>query len=118
MMRRLLKIIDNLARLIAVIDIGKQICEHLASKKQPTTQKKETQPTDFSAIALSSCDPYRIQTCNLLIRSQTLYSIELRDQFFVFSGAKILPFFELASIFANFFSKNFRAHSPFWHYLS
>ena len=29
MMRRLLKITDNLARLIAVIDIGKQICEHV-----------------------------------------------------------------------------------------
>ena len=40
-MRRLLEITDNLARLIAVIDIGKQICEHLASKKQPTTQKKK-----------------------------------------------------------------------------
>lgn len=39
-MRQLLKIIDNLARLIAVIDIGKQICEHLASKKQPTIQKR------------------------------------------------------------------------------
>ena len=60
MMRRLLKIIDNLARLIAVIDIGKQISEHLASKKQPTTQKKETQPTDFSAIAPLLSDPYRI----------------------------------------------------------
>ena len=39
-MIRLLKIIDNLTRLIAVIDIGKQICEYLASKKQPTTQKR------------------------------------------------------------------------------
>jgi hypothetical protein len=39
-MRRLLKIIDNLARLIAVIDIGKQISENLASKKPPTTQKR------------------------------------------------------------------------------
>ena len=26
-------------------------------------------------------DPYRIQTCNLLIRSQTLYSVELMGQF-------------------------------------
>ncbi len=83
-------------------------------KRPPSAQngtqnnnKQETQPTDFSAIASPLSDPYRIQTCNLLIRSQTLYSIELRDQFFVFSGAKILPFFELASILANFFSKNF-----------
>ena len=60
-MRRLLKIIDNLARLIAVIDIEKQISEHLASKKAANNTKKETQPTDFSAIALSFGDPYRIQ---------------------------------------------------------
>ena len=26
------------------------------------------------------CDSYRIQTCNLLIRSQMLYSVELRSQ--------------------------------------
>ena len=84
-MRQLLKIIDNMARLIAVIDIGKQISEHLASKKAANNTKKETQPTDFSAIALSSGDPYRIQTCNLLIRSQTLYSVELRDHFSVFA---------------------------------
>ena len=40
-MRRLLKIIDNLAHFIAVTDIGKQISEYLTSKKQPTTQKKK-----------------------------------------------------------------------------
>ena len=39
-MRQLLKITDNLARLIAVIDIGKQICEHLTSKKPATIQKR------------------------------------------------------------------------------
>ena len=58
-MRRLLKIIDNLARLIAVIDIGKLICEHLTSKKAANNTKKETQPTDFSAIAHLLSDPYR-----------------------------------------------------------
>ena len=41
-MRQLLKIIDNLARLIAVIDIGKQICEHLASKKATNNTKKRS----------------------------------------------------------------------------
>ena len=29
----------------------------------------------------SLCDRDRIQTCNLLIRSQMLYSVELRDPF-------------------------------------
>ncbi len=42
MMRRLLKIIDNLARLIDVIDIGKQISEHLASKKDTNNTKRNT----------------------------------------------------------------------------
>ena len=41
MMKRLLKIIDNLARLIAVIDIEKQISEHLASKKSNQQHKKK-----------------------------------------------------------------------------
>ena len=27
------------------------------------------------------CDSHRIQTCNLLIRSQMLYSVELANQF-------------------------------------
>ena len=70
----------------------------------------------FQALAIYLSDPYRIQTCNLLIRSQTLYSVELRDHFFVFSGAKLLPFFELASIFANFFSKKFQAQASNWCY--
>ena len=43
-----------------MIDIGKQISEHLAPKKDTNT-KKETQPTDFSAIASLLSDPYRIQ---------------------------------------------------------
>ena len=29
--------------------------------------------------SLDFCDSYRIQTCNLLIRSQMLYSVELRS---------------------------------------
>ena len=39
-MRRLLKIIDNLARRIAVIDSGKEISEHLASKKDTTKDQQ------------------------------------------------------------------------------
>ena len=31
--------------------------------------------------SLDFCDSYRIQTCNLLIRSQMLYSVELRSQY-------------------------------------
>ena len=104
-MRRLLKIIDNLARLIAVIDIEKQISEYLASKKATNNTKKETQPTDFSAIALSSCDPYRIQTCNLLIRSQTLYSIELRDHFSFLALQSYCHFLNWQAFLRIFFKK-------------
>ena len=59
-MRRLLKIMNYAAQLMALIDIGKQISENLASKKATNNTKKETQPTDFSAIALSSGGPYRL----------------------------------------------------------
>ena len=33
--------------------------------------------------SLDFCDSYRIQTCNLLIRSQMLYSVELRSRFLI-----------------------------------
>ena len=42
------------------------------------------------------CDRDRIQTCNRLIRSQLLYSVELRGHyllFFCFNGCKDTDFF-------------------------
>ena len=42
------------------------------------------------------CDRDRIQTCNRLIRSQLLYSVELRGHcllFFRFNGCKDTDFF-------------------------
>ena len=42
-------------------------------------------------------DRDRIQTCNRLIRSQLLYSVELRDHYFFLTGAKVGIFFESAS---------------------
>lgn len=35
-------------------------------------------PPDWTAFKMTFSDPDRIQTCNLLIRSQMLYSVELR----------------------------------------
>ena len=49
--------------------IGGAFVVHL-NRKTPL----EVSPTGFSR------DSYRTQTCNLLIRSQMLYSIELRSQ--------------------------------------
>ena len=52
------------------------------------------------------CDRDRIQTCNRLIRSQLLYSVELRG-LVCFTGAKIRTFFELARDTQTFFEKNY-----------
>ncbi len=40
------------------------------------------------------CDSYRIQTCNLLIRSQMLYSVELRS-LLLFAVAKVVKIFHI-----------------------
>ena len=45
---------------------------HPAHEKQDKKKRKAT--------AFLFGDPDRIQTCNLLIRSQMLYSVELRDR--------------------------------------
>ncbi len=57
--------------------------------KESTLQKKENlQPIEIQSVGDLLGDPYRIQTCNLLIRSQILYSVELtghsRFCFYVF----------------------------------
>ena len=52
------------------------------------------------------CDRERIHTCNRLIRSQLLYSVELRG-LVCFTGAKIRTFFELARDTQTFFEKNY-----------
>ena len=56
------------------------------------------------------CDLDRIQTCNLLIRSQMLYSVELRGrcrQRFRLTSAKVRHFFIPANYFAIFFKIKF-----------
>ena len=45
----------------------------ILSKDAAYTKKKE------HSVEYSFCDSDRIQTCNLLIRSQVLYSVELRN---------------------------------------
>ena len=40
-------------------------------------------------IELLLSDSYRIQTCNLLIRSQMLYSVELMSHFLLFCECKV-----------------------------
>ena len=55
-------------------------------------------------IVCCRCDSYRIQTCNLLIRSQMLYSVELMSHCrFGFATAKLGLFFLPAKLFCLFF---------------
>ena len=60
-------------------------------------------------LSCPSCilsDSNRIQTYNLLIRSQMLYSVELWSRCFLNCDAKVLLFFESTSDMDFFFDKN------------
>ena len=46
----------------------------------------------FHDLAIFGGDSYRTQTCNLLIRSQMLYSIELRSQYVTGTGPGVVLF--------------------------
>ena len=56
---------------------------------------------------LMLCDSYRIQTCNLLIRSQMLYSVELRSHALV---ALRLQRYNVFLYYAIFFLIFFASH--------
>ena len=56
---------------------------HLASGDRLGVRYKYKKEHQFDALF---CDSDRIQTCNLLIRSQMLYSVELRSRY----AAKLL----------------------------
>ena len=47
------------------------------------------------------CDSCRIQTCNLLIRSQMLYSIELMSRILWLCGCKVSTFISLDQTFLS-----------------
>ena len=90
-----------------------------SSRHKPHRNKTETKKK--RTIADSLCDSGGIQTHNLLIRSQMLYSVELRN----LSGASFLNceckgtmFFSLDQTFWDFFSK--KVHFPWFscHFLA
>ena len=75
---------------------------------RPCCTKKES--PQIVANSLGCCDSDGIQTRNLLIRSQMLYSVELRSQAFAIvlflnCGAKVGSFFHTTKLFANFLRK-------------
>ena len=82
---------------------------------------KEKRAASLRMRPAACCDSDGIQTRNLLIRSQMLYSVELRSQRFVCAsslncGAKVVSFLQTAKLFGeNFHAKGkkvgFGAHS-------
>ena len=65
--------------------------------------KKKSVEMIVSQRFLFLCDRDRIQTCNRLIRSQLLYSVELRGHYFVIASAKVALSLISASLFYIFF---------------
>ena len=74
-------------------------------------KKEELTCVNSSFQFIQLCDSGRIQTCNLLIRSQMLYSVELRSQkllkrCFLKADAKVRNIFE-STKFNLYFLKTF-----------
>ena len=57
------------------------IIPNTMKEKKPVNNGQKKDLANF--FARSFCDSDRIQTCNLLIRSQMLYSVELRSHFLI-----------------------------------
>ncbi len=58
---------------------------------------------DLYCRLLCSCDSDRIQTCNLLIRSQMLYSVELRSRYIsLFAYLNALLFLDASLLTSEF----------------
>ena len=82
------------------------------AKSQMRKYKKEELTCVNSSLQfIQLCDSGRIQTCNLLIRSQMLYSVELRSQkllkrCFLKADAKVRNIFE-STKFILYFLKTF-----------
>ena len=91
--------------------------------RRPEKQRASTMRKLF--IRIIDGDSHRIQTCNLLIRSQMLYSVELANLFFVdklhgikticcpFYGCKVMKLFSYRQIFAAFFTRRFGIHRTY-----
>ena len=93
MVKRKEKIEDPLKLLLPGVIPNKLCC-------LPNNPRTEDKKISGNPKGLPLCDSARIQTWNRLIRSQVLYSVELRSHCFVFAGAKVLLFFEFANFLA------------------
>ena len=70
------------------IQINRLCCEILKSFTYvlPKNNKKRCNLFSYTVYANRFCDSDRIQTCNLLIRSQVLYSVKLRSHSLIASA--------------------------------
>ena len=75
------------------------------SNSRPSAWEADALPTE---LIPQSSDPHRIQTCNLLIRSQMLYSVELGDQSFYSASASFLATLNLRSLILAFLPDRLR----------
>ena len=75
------------------------------SNSRPSAWEADALPTE---LIPQCCDPHRIQTCNLLIRSQMLYSVELGDQSFYSSAASFFTALNLRSLILAFLPDRLR----------
>ena len=76
------------------------------SAKIPVMQANGEIKKGFGRIQILFCDSGGIQTHNLLIRSQMLYSVELRSQkqsYFLIASAKLQLSAVTANLFIDFF---------------
>ena len=76
-----------------------------AGASQPVKKEASRPKASFLGDASLFCDSRGIQTHNLLIRSQMLYSIELGSHHFLQMRCKGTAFSDTGKIFATFFSK-------------
>jgi hypothetical protein len=67
------------------------------------TSEEKKEKRKFPDETPSYGDRGRIQTCNRLIRSQLLYSVELRGHYFRIASAKVIRFETSAKKTSNFF---------------
>ena len=84
------------------IQINGLCCEILKSFTYvlPKNNKKRCNLFSYTVYANRFCDSDRIQTCNLLIRSQVLYSVKLRSHSLI-ASANVGYFSGLCKFFAD-----------------
>ena len=75
------------------------------SNSRPSAWEADALPTE---LIPPKSDPHRIQTCNLLIRSQMLYSVELGDQSSYSASASFLATLNLRSLILAFLPDRLR----------